>query len=138
MKFDRSNKFDLCYYGQVNSLRLKSSVASKWASEHLVEYHLLYINKLDDNHTVCMSPNIWWCVFFICDSKGRHAATSSIRMLGQLSTLFSTVLKQQHQNLLHKILFTSQLERNGAQKLEQKAVCVDGKILTAQPHQITQ
>ena len=34
MKFDRSNKFDACYYGQVNSLRLKSSVASKWASEH--------------------------------------------------------------------------------------------------------
>ena len=33
--FDRSNKFDLCYYGQVNSLRLKSSVASKWASKHL-------------------------------------------------------------------------------------------------------
>ena len=30
MKFDSSNKFDLCYYGQVNSLRLKSSVASKW------------------------------------------------------------------------------------------------------------
>ena len=28
MKFDRSNKFDLCYYGQVNSLRLKSTVAS--------------------------------------------------------------------------------------------------------------
>ena len=25
----------LCYYGQVNSLRLKSSVASKWASKHL-------------------------------------------------------------------------------------------------------
>ena len=35
MKFDRSNKFDLCYYGQVNSLRQKSSVASKWASKHL-------------------------------------------------------------------------------------------------------
>ena len=35
MKFDRSNKFDLCYYGQVNSLRLKSSVASEWASKHL-------------------------------------------------------------------------------------------------------
>ena len=29
MKFDRSNKFDLRYYGQVNSLRQKSSVASK-------------------------------------------------------------------------------------------------------------
>ena len=35
MKFDRSNKLDLCYYGQVNSLRLKSSVASKWAIKHL-------------------------------------------------------------------------------------------------------
>ena len=36
MKYDLSNKkFDLCYYGQVNSLRLKSSVASKWASKHL-------------------------------------------------------------------------------------------------------
>ena len=40
MKFDRSNKFDFCYYGQANSLRLKSSVASKWASEHLWGYHL--------------------------------------------------------------------------------------------------
>ena len=30
MKFDCSNKFALCYYGQVNSLRLKSSVSSKW------------------------------------------------------------------------------------------------------------
>ena len=29
MKLDRSNKFHLSYYGQVNSLRLKSSVASK-------------------------------------------------------------------------------------------------------------
>ena len=27
IKFDRSNKFDFCYYGQVNSLRLNSSVA---------------------------------------------------------------------------------------------------------------
>ena len=35
MKLDRSNKFDLCYYGQVNLLRLQLSVASKWASEHL-------------------------------------------------------------------------------------------------------
>ena len=32
MEFDRSNKFDFCYYGQVISLRLKSSVASKWES----------------------------------------------------------------------------------------------------------
>ena len=30
MIFAASNKFDLCYYGQVNSLRLKSSVALKW------------------------------------------------------------------------------------------------------------
>ena len=35
-EFDRSNKFDLCYYGQVNSLRLKSSVASKWANKYLL------------------------------------------------------------------------------------------------------
>ena len=43
MKFNHSNKFDLCYYGQVNSLRLKllkSSVASKWASKHLWGCHL--------------------------------------------------------------------------------------------------
>ena len=33
IKFDRSKKFDLCYYGQVKSLRLKSSVASKLASK---------------------------------------------------------------------------------------------------------
>ena len=33
MKFDRSNKFDS--WRQVNSLRLESSVPSKWASEHL-------------------------------------------------------------------------------------------------------
>ena len=35
MKFDDSNKFDLCYYGQDNSLQLKSSIASsmdKYAS----------------------------------------------------------------------------------------------------------
>ena len=32
MKFDRCNKFDLCYYGQVNSQRLtlKSSVVFNW------------------------------------------------------------------------------------------------------------
>ena len=30
MKFDCSNKFDLCYYGQENSPRLKSNIASKW------------------------------------------------------------------------------------------------------------
>ena len=35
-KFDPSNKFDLCYYGQVKSPRLKSSVALKWASKHLL------------------------------------------------------------------------------------------------------
>ena len=30
MEFERSNKFDLCYYGQANLLRLRLSVASKW------------------------------------------------------------------------------------------------------------
>ena len=40
MKFDRDNKFDLCYYREVNSLRLRLSVASKWANKHLWGYHL--------------------------------------------------------------------------------------------------
>ena len=35
MKFDRSNKLDFRFKVQVNSLHLKSSVASKWASKHL-------------------------------------------------------------------------------------------------------
>ena len=34
------NNLWLCKYMQVNSLRLKLSVASKWASKHLREYHL--------------------------------------------------------------------------------------------------
>ena len=39
MKFNRSNKFDLlCYYGQVNSLRLKPKVASKWANKQFGGY----------------------------------------------------------------------------------------------------
>ena len=33
--FDRINKFDLYYYGQINSQRVKSSEALKWASKHL-------------------------------------------------------------------------------------------------------
>ena len=40
MEFVRSNKFDICYYGQVYSLWVKSSVASKWASEHFYGQHL--------------------------------------------------------------------------------------------------
>ena len=35
MKFDRSNKFDLCYCRQVNSQRLKSSVTFECAGQHL-------------------------------------------------------------------------------------------------------
>ena len=42
MKFDRSNKFDFCNYGQVNSLRLISSVASKWASKHLLGSNIYF------------------------------------------------------------------------------------------------
>ena len=30
IRIDRSNKFDLCYYRQVNWLRQKSRVALKW------------------------------------------------------------------------------------------------------------
>ena len=35
MKLDHSYKFDLCYYGQVNSPQLKSSVTPKSAYKHL-------------------------------------------------------------------------------------------------------
>ena len=42
-------KFDFCYYGQVNSLRLKSSVALKWASK-----------------------NIWGTIYFTVDSTRHH------------------------------------------------------------------
>ena len=37
VRFIRKTAFNcyICYYGQVNSLCLKSSVASKWASKHL-------------------------------------------------------------------------------------------------------
>ena len=43
MKFDCGNKFDLCNYGPVNSLQLKSRVASKRATIHLwgVPFNLL-------------------------------------------------------------------------------------------------
>ena len=34
------NNWWLCYYVQVNSLRLKPNVVSKWTSKHLWEYHL--------------------------------------------------------------------------------------------------
>ena len=36
------NNLWLCCYGQVNSLQLKSSVASKWVSKHILGggYHL--------------------------------------------------------------------------------------------------
>ena len=36
MKVDRSNKFDLRYYGANEFVGLKSSVASKWAIKHLL------------------------------------------------------------------------------------------------------
>ena len=39
-KVSGSNKFDLCYYGQINLLRLKSSVASKWARKQIWRYRL--------------------------------------------------------------------------------------------------
>ena len=36
------NKVTISYYEQVNSLRLKSNIASKCASKHLSGYHLFY------------------------------------------------------------------------------------------------
>ena len=50
MKFDLSNKFDFCYYGQVNSLRLKLSVASKWASKHPWGVTFILLAMLQHTH----------------------------------------------------------------------------------------
>ena len=37
------NSITISYYGQVNSVRLKSSVALKWACKHLWENHLILL-----------------------------------------------------------------------------------------------
>ena len=61
-----SNKFDLCYYGQVNSLRLKLRVALKWASEDwtalgvtfiLLAMEHLFVHKLQSKNY--NSKQIW-------------------------------------------------------------------------------
>ena len=58
MKFDRRNKFDFCYYGQVNSLQLKYSVASKWARKHLwgkYNFLLAMVQLLSIKKLLCFS-----------------------------------------------------------------------------------
>ena len=48
MKFDRSNKFDLCYYGQVNSLRLNRVIRS---SDYRIPFLLVTLDyPLPCNH----------------------------------------------------------------------------------------
>ena len=42
MKLNRSNKFDFCNYGQVNSPQQKSFEASEWESKHVWGY-LIFI-----------------------------------------------------------------------------------------------
>ena len=48
MKFDRSNKFDLYYYGHFDLLRMKSSVASKWARKHLLGVTFILLAMLQN------------------------------------------------------------------------------------------
>ena len=43
------NNITICYYGQINSLRLKSNVASEWASKHLLEVSLILLLMLHLN-----------------------------------------------------------------------------------------
>ena len=76
MKFERSNKFDFCYYGQVNSLRLKTSVASKWASKHLWGEHLFCWRFCAILYTNSTNVNI--CFNFIELLKNREDHTESI------------------------------------------------------------
>ena len=54
MKFDHNNKFDLCYYGQVNSLRLKSIADLKWASKKSLRVTLILLAIVQLN-TNCAS-----------------------------------------------------------------------------------
>ena len=48
------NDIIICYDWQINSLRLKSSVASKYTSKHLLEYHLFWCWWY-------MQPRKQWC-----------------------------------------------------------------------------
>ena len=66
MKFDRSNKFDFCYYGQVYSLRLKSSVLLRnghvnehlyFAGDDILSYILVFIR---DNRKVNPNYDFGW------------------------------------------------------------------------------
>ena len=59
MKFDRSNKLDLCYYGQVNSLRQKSSLALKWVSEHF--WRNIYFAGDSTLLVIAELPRDWVC-----------------------------------------------------------------------------
>ena len=66
MKFDRSNKFVLCYYVQVNSLRLKTSVASKEASKHLCGGNVYFAGEVPKSSESvrriikCSTNTLWY------------------------------------------------------------------------------
>ena len=85
--FDRSNKFDLCYYGQVNSMRLKLSVASKCASIHFWGY----IYFAGDGHNIQVIH------------KRKSAAT------GTLSPPFPTQVRSTRHVLFHYAVWTEQV-----------------------------
>ena len=65
MKFDRSNKFDFCYYGQVNSLRLKTRVASKWASKHFFGGTIYFAGKKWIVATIIYMPLFRLCTHVV-------------------------------------------------------------------------
>ena len=67
----KHNNIALSYYnyGQVNSLRLKSNVASKWASKHIWGYHLFccwrYISLRKINLSVLQLMQFHVCTMYI-------------------------------------------------------------------------
>ena len=87
MKFDRSNKFGLCYYGQVNSLLLKSSVSSKWASKHLCGGNIYFAGDgicfLLFTNVILLAGSALEC--FVCNS---HQDKSCYDMSGDSQTTF--------------------------------------------------
>ena len=65
MKFDRSDKFDFCYYGQVNSLRLKSTAASKWAIVNTFQGNIYFAGDVHAMTHKYMASDIMHLVFMI-------------------------------------------------------------------------
>ena len=111
MKFDRSNKFDICYYGQVNLLRLKSSVASKWARKHLWGNNYFAVNGtiIECAGNTYVISSVWR---LLLEPRAlRMLASSDLSLLSLMDKLCSTQSSswQRKQRLNHKLAYSSRI-----------------------------